>query len=90
MELLKIMCGYNEVLLKQDENGLYIESWGASTKHPDRVEYFSKYDKSEFMSTKENVYLWILKCATECAWYRHATMYLELAEAYRTKNVFHF
>lgn len=85
MELLTIEKGFTKLLLLQRENEIYIESWGASTKHADRRCSFNDFTKSVFMSDEQNIYLWLLKCATDCTFYTHAKLYIDLAELYKEK-----
>lgn len=83
MELLRYEDCMRELILFNGDKGLYIESWGGSTKHPDRTEYFCNYRKSDFMDDIQNVYLWILQCAVDCNLFFNAKSYLALAEKYK-------
>ena len=42
-----------------------LELWGASTKHPDSVFYFSNFDLSEWIQPEAQVISWIYECASE-------------------------
>ena len=42
-----------------------LELWGASTKHPDSVFYFSNFDLSEWVQPEAQVISWIYECASE-------------------------
>ena len=85
MELLRCEDFYDKLILFNGNEGLYIEYWSGSTKHPDRTEYFSNYIKSDYMEENQNVYLWILKCAVDCNFFFHAKSYIELANMYKEK-----
>ena len=42
-----------------------LELWGASTKHPDSVFYFSNFDLSEWFEPEAQIISWIYECASE-------------------------
>lgn len=42
-----------------------LELWGASTKHPDSVFYFSNFDLSEWFEPEDQIIPWIFNCAGE-------------------------
>ena len=70
-----------------DENGnckkdLTLELWGGSTKHPDSKFYFSEFKKSPYIDEEDQVFQWLLECASKLTWPFHAK---ELAE-YALKN----
>ena len=70
-----------------DENGnrekdLTLELWGGSTKHPDSKFYFSEFKKSPYINEEDQVFQWLLECASKLTWPFHAK---ELAE-YALKN----
>ena len=57
---------YEDIRLYEDSEHAYIlELWGGSTKHPDIVFYFDNFKKSKYMEDKNQVFQWILYCASE-------------------------
>lgn len=42
-----------------------LELWGASTKHPDSVFYFSDFQKCLFINEQAQVFQWMLECASK-------------------------
>lgn len=42
-----------------------LELWGASTKHPDSVFYFSNFNLSEWFEPEDQIIPWIFHCAGE-------------------------
>ena len=49
-----------------------LELWEASTKHPDSVFYFSKFEKSPYINEGIQVFQWMLECASKLTWPFHA------------------
>ena len=49
-----------------------LELWGASTKHPDCVFYFSDFKLSEWTEPHVQIYQWLLECASKLNWPYHA------------------
>ena len=42
-----------------------LELWGASTRHPDSMFYFSDFKKSEWVDENAQIFQWILECASK-------------------------
>lgn len=42
-----------------------LELWGASTKHPDTIFYFSNFTLSDWFSPQEQIVPWIFECASK-------------------------
>jgi hypothetical protein len=40
-----------------------LELWGASTKHPDSVFFFSQFELSDWFEAKDQIIPWIFECA---------------------------
>lgn len=49
-----------------------LELWGASTKHPDSVFYFSNFKKSDWVDEQVQIPQWIWECASQLNWPLHA------------------
>lgn len=49
-----------------------LETWGASTKHPDAVFKFSEFKKCEFFDSYTQIVPWILECASKMMWPHHS------------------
>jgi hypothetical protein len=48
-----------------------LELWGASTKHPDSVFYYSDFKKSEWVDKRYQIPQWIWECASKLNWPMH-------------------
>ena len=64
-------------LFKSKEHGYVCELWGASTKHPDSIFYFDEFKKNDLFDDEQQVFQWLLECASKLTWPMHAK---ELAE----------
>lgn len=42
-----------------------LECWGASTKHPDSTFKFSNFELSEIYEPEDQIYPWLLECASK-------------------------
>lgn len=42
-----------------------LELWGASTKHPDTIFYFSKFCLSEWFEPEDQIVPWMFECASK-------------------------
>ena len=42
-----------------------LELWGASTKHPDTIFYFSKFNICKWFSAEFQIVPWIFECASK-------------------------
>lgn len=61
------------VVVEEIDNDFILELWSSSTKHPDATFYFSKWSgKSEFMSDDEQIFQWLLFCASSLIFPPHA------------------
>lgn len=49
-----------------------LELWGASTKHPDSIFYFSKFALCDWFPAYRQLFQWILECASKLSWPTHA------------------
>ena len=47
-----------------DDHETILELWGASTKHPDSVFYFSNFVLSEWYEPEDQIFPWLLECAS--------------------------
>ena len=61
-----------------DNHDIRLELWGASTKHPDSVFWFSDWEaKNSWANIEANIYQWLLWCASRLTFPFHS---VELAE----------
>ena len=60
-----------------NEHGKILEVWGASTKHPDCIFYFDKFNKSIWVHDEKQIFQWLLECASKMDFPHNA---LELTE----------
>lgn len=61
-----------------------LECWGASTKHPDSMFYFSDFEKCSWIPAEEQVAPWILECGSKMSLPYHAmSLGLFALELYR-------
>ena len=49
-----------------------LELWGASTKHPDSIFYFSNFILSEWFEPEDQIIPWLLECASKLNFPYHA------------------
>lgn len=49
-----------------------LELWGASTKHPDSVFYFSDFKLSDFFDSSSQIVPWLFECASKLNFPYHA------------------
>ena len=60
-----------------------LELWGASTKHPDSVFYFSDFEIPKgFESDLSNpafIYQWLIECASKLTWWIHTRALVDFA-----------
>ena len=62
-----------------EEHGKILEVWGSSTKHPDCVFFFDRFEKSKFVDEEKQVFQWLLECASKLTFPFHAVMLAEYA-----------
>ena len=67
------------LIFKSEEHGYVCELWGASTKHPDSIFFFSDFKKVDFLTDKDQVFQWLLECASKLTWPQHAKKLAEQA-----------
>ena len=63
--------GYADMVLysRLSDHETVFELWGASTKHPDSVFYFSDFKKSEWYDETSQTIPWMLECASKMSFY---------------------
>lgn len=61
-----------------------LELWGASTKHPDSIFYFSEFKKCDYFEPWIQIYQWMLECASKLIWPQHAFDLTEKANYWYT------
>lgn len=49
-----------------------LELWGASTKHPDSIFYFSDFKICDWFEPQKQIIPWIFECASKMIFPRHA------------------
>lgn len=49
-----------------------LECWGASTKHPDSVFFFSQFETTRWVDKQDQIVPWLLECASKMVWPYHA------------------
>ena len=59
-----------------------LELWGGSTKHPDCRFFFSKFEKSLWADNHQQVFQWLLECASKLNFPFHAYQLMKFAEKY--------
>lgn len=61
-----------------------LECWGASTKHPDSIFYYSDFEKSAWVPAVDQVAPWLLECASKMSFPFHSmSLGLFALELYR-------
>lgn len=50
----------------------YLELWGSSTNHPDCTFEFSKFNKVYFLPEYQQIFNWLLECASTMNFHFHA------------------
>lgn len=71
---------------KEVANDYVLELWGASTKHPDSMFFFSDFQKCEWIDEEHQIFQWLLECASKLTFPFYAK---ELAD-YAIKNWYKF
>lgn len=66
-------------LYDDEEHGKILEIWGASTKHPDLVFFFDRFEKSEWVDEEKQVFQWLLECASSLTFPFTALMLTQFA-----------
>lgn len=70
------------VVEPSEEYGYRLELWGASTKHPDSMFFFSDWEgkmDTKILEPKYQVMQWLLYCASTLTWPFHAKALAEFA-----------
>lgn len=49
-----------------------LELWGASTKHPDSIFFFSDFQLSEWFEPEDQIVPWLFECASKLNFPYHA------------------
>ena len=49
-----------------------LELWGGSTKHPDSIFHFSKFELCEWFEPQDQIIPWIFECASKMNFPCHA------------------
>lgn len=65
------MSGY-KLYSRISDHETVLELWGASTKHPDSVFYFSDFKISEWFDRIDQIVPWIFECASKMNWPIHS------------------
>lgn len=58
------MAGY-KLYSRLKDHETVLELWGGSTKHPDCVFYFSEFKLSEWYEPEDQIFPWLLECASK-------------------------
>lgn len=66
-------------IFKSKKHKYVLELWGASTKHPDAIFYFDEFKKNDLFDDDEQVFQWLLECASKLTWPMHAKDLVDLA-----------
>lgn len=54
------------VVYKNENDDYILELWGSSTKHPDSLFRYSDWEnKSNMFSTEDQIFQWLLYCASQ-------------------------
>ena len=53
---------------KTDKYGYVCEVWASSTKHPDSRFFFKDYKKIEWLPEEQQIFQWLLECASKLTW----------------------
>lgn len=59
-----------------------LELWGGSTKHPDSRFHFKKFEKSKWVDEENQIFQWLLECASRLNFPFHAYQLMKFAEKY--------
>ena len=66
-------------IFKSKEHGYVLELWGASTKHPDSIFFFDEFKKNDLFDDEQQVFQWLLECASKMRFPSTAKQIAELA-----------
>lgn len=70
----------NNIRVFQNSDEDYVlELWGGSTHHPDCRYFFSDFEKSPYVSDKQQIFQWLLECASKLTLPCHAKELTEYA-----------
>ena len=61
-----------ELYSRISDHETVFEIWGASTKHPDSVFYFSNFKLCDWFEPEVQIVPWLLECASKMNWPVHA------------------
>lgn len=77
----------DEIKLIKLDNDYRLELWGASTKHPDSIFYFSRWENADYLFTMdEQLFQWLCYCASCMRFSYHAKQIINFAIDERGKN----
>lgn len=78
----------NDFFLIRTDNDVVFESWASSTKHPDFIYHFNKWNnKSAYIDKDYQIYQWLLFIASDVLFPFHAKQIAQFAnEVYRIFN----
>ena len=65
------MAGY-KLYSRVSDHETVLELWGASTKHPDSVFYFSDFKLCAWFDPQEQIIPWVFECASKMNFPVHA------------------
>ena len=81
------MCGEYKLYSRIEDGETLLELWGGSTKHPDSIFYFSDFNKTDWIDYQNQIFQWILECASKLTLPVHAYYLAEWAmEGYKTQR----
>lgn len=66
-------------VFKNDSGDYVCELWGGSTKHPDSVFHFEDFHKVDYISDDNQIFQWLLECASKLTFPPHAKELVEYA-----------
>lgn len=71
LNLIKGRKEMTKLYSRLSDHETVLELWEASTKHPDSIFYFSKFNKNPFLDEKSQIFPWLLECASRLNWPFH-------------------
>lgn len=81
------MRGEYRLYSRLEDGETILELWGGSTKHPDSIFFFSNFNKTDWIDYQNQIFQWILECASKLTLPVHAYYLTEWAmEGYKTQR----
>lgn len=81
------MYGEYRLYSRLEDGETVLELWGGSTKHPDSIFYFSDFNKTDWIDYQNQIFQWILECASKLTLPVHAYYLTEWAMGgYKTQR----